>query len=303
MRTLLWMFLVFCFTLLPSESQAAWPDKSKARVEAVKLFRLDIISSIALLEGESRAAKYNRICKMKPKPYYPACEYKEWTGKDNRSIPSKAGEFFEIRCKNKYKEPLSCVVSGWSKGFVAGHPSNSGTDPEGAVEDFRYGCEERNYGPACAHLADMYAAGVGVKRDGEKARKLYDEACKANDSYGCYRMGHLYLKGIGVESDQLKALRRFERGCKDKHIQACVDLADLYERGIGVAKDIPYAISLLDKACKAKHGEACYNLARLNLSGFGISSEKVAFGMYANLCGRGDHRSCFGLAKLYAQHC
>jgi TPR repeat protein len=84
-------------------------------------------------------------------------------------------------------------------------------------------------------------------------------------------------------------------------MQACVDLADLYERGIGVAKDATYALSLQEKACKGNHGEACYNVARLNLSGVGNSSEKVASIMYVNLCGRGDHRSCYGLSELYAR--
>ena len=137
MRALL-LFLSFFF-LSPLSAQAAHKDTWKGRIAALKLFRSDIISSIAVLEGDAREMEYRRICKMRPKKsaYLPTCEYKDWTGEDNRSVPSKAGEFFEIRCRNKYKEPLSCTVSGWSKGFVAGHPSNSATDPTGAVEDFR----------------------------------------------------------------------------------------------------------------------------------------------------------------------
>lgn len=298
------LFLLLCFFFLtPLSAQAAHKDTWKGRIAALKLFRSDIISSIAVLEGEARKNEYRRICKMRPRKsaYLPTCEYKDWTGEDNRSVPSKAGEFFEIRCRNKYKEPLSCTVSGWSKGFVAGHPSNSASDPMGAVEDFRFACEERKYPAACTHLGDMYAAGVGVEQDGTKAKSLYDEACKANDSYGCYRVGQLYLKGLGVELNQLKAFRLFEQGCKQDHMQACVDLADLYERGIGVAKDASYSLSLQEKACKGNHGEACYNVARLNLSGVGNLSEQVASIMYDNLCGRGDHRSCFSLANLYAK--
>ena len=247
------------------------------------------------------AISAHQICKMRKSAYLPTCEYKDWTGEDNRSVPAKAGEFFEIRCRNKYKEPLSCTVSGWSKGFIAGHPSKSADDPVGAVEDFRFACEDKNYAAACTHLGDMYAAGVGVKQDGEKAKKLYEEACKASDTYGCYRKGHLYLNGLGVEPNQLKAFRLFEKGCQQNHMQACVDLADLYERGIGVAKDASYSLLLQEKACKGNHGEACYNVARLNLSGIGNLSEQVASIMYDNLCGRGDHRSCYSLANLYAK--
>ena len=294
--------LVISFFLLSSHpAQAAHKDTWKGRLEALDLFRVDIISSIAVLEGEDREKSYRQICKMRPKKaaYLPTCEYKEWTGEDNRSVPSKAGEFFEIRCRNEYKEPLSCTVSGWSKGFVAGHPSDSASDPVGAVEDFRFACEERHYPAACTHLGDMYAVGVGTKQDGVKAKALYEEACKADDTYGCYRVGHLYLKGIGVELNQLKAFRLFEQGCKQGHMQACVDLADLYERGIGVAKDTSFALSLQEKACKGNHGEACYNVARINLSGVGSLSDKVSSIMYSNLCGRGDHRSCYSLAQLY----
>ena len=170
-------FTIIALFLLCSHTAHAEPhkDKWKGRIEALKLFRVDIISSIAVLEGKDREKAYRKICRMRPKKsaYMPACEYKEWTGEDQRSVPSKAGEFFEIRCRNKYKEQLSCTVSGWSKGFVAGHPSKAASDPEGAVEDFRFACVERKYPAACTHLGDMYAAGVGIEQDGVKAKKFY----------------------------------------------------------------------------------------------------------------------------------
>ena len=44
----------------------------------------------------------------------------------------------------------------------------------------------------CIHI------GVGVVQDYHKALELYEEACEANDIYGCAQKGYLYLDGKGV---------------------------------------------------------------------------------------------------------
>ena len=63
MRALL-LFLSF-FILNPLSAQAAHKDTWKGRIAALKLFRSDIISSIAVLEGKAREKEYRRICKIR----------------------------------------------------------------------------------------------------------------------------------------------------------------------------------------------------------------------------------------------
>ena len=109
MRSL--VFIISFLLLTPLSAHAAHKDTWKGRIAALKLFRSDIISSIAVLEGKAREKEYRQICKMRKSAYLPTCEYKDWTGEDNRSVPAKAGEFFEIRCRNKYKEPLSDLIN------------------------------------------------------------------------------------------------------------------------------------------------------------------------------------------------
>ena len=61
---------------------AAWPDSSVARVKAVALMRADLATPFTSLQGEERSSAYEEVCKME-NPYYPACNYKEWTTSNN----------------------------------------------------------------------------------------------------------------------------------------------------------------------------------------------------------------------------
>ena len=145
-------------TLFGSTAEAAWPDSSEGRIHAVDWFRKDIQTPGNPLEGAARVAEYKKACELK---YYPACNYKTWTNKDGYSDLQAAGAFFGKRCKS---EPLSCVVSGWAKGYVNGKPSNDAPNPKKAFSDLTYGCKKKAYGPACAHLGEMYLAGVGTDK-------------------------------------------------------------------------------------------------------------------------------------------
>ena len=283
------------------DSLAAWPDDFKPRVAALKLFRKDLESSISLYRGKQRRREYIRICDWEdPKPYFPACEFNSWTNPDGRSNALKSGEFFAKRCREGYKEQLSCVISGWASGFIAGKPSADAVDVKGAISDFRWSCEKRKYGAGCAYLGDMYFEGVGVSQDKKRSFALYDEACKAKDTYGCYKKGVLSLRGEGGQSkDVEKALALFAEGCKNEHAQACIDLGKVYEIGREVKKDLGKAEQAYRDGCALSSGNACFEFSRMTLRHNKEKSALIrAATLFTDLCQREHPMSCYHLGLM-----
>ena len=68
---------------------------------------------------------------------------------------------------------------------------------------------EGNFG-AKYSLAEMYRKGYGVKKNYEKAAKLYREAAAGNYPYPQRRLGSLYLLGQGVGKDLKQAYLWYE---------------------------------------------------------------------------------------------
>ena len=286
--------MLFMFSYFVQTADAAWPDSSEGRIYAVDLFRRDFQTPGNILVGEERDSSYQKACDLK---YYPACNYKEWTNKDGLSDLKTAGKFFGSRCKS---EALSCVVSGWAKGYVNGKPSKVAANPSKAFSDLTWGCTKKSYGPACAHLGELYMTGVGTQTDYKKAQSLFKEACKAKDQYGCFIEGDLYYNGFGVERDYSVAKAKYSKGCQLGYTQACVKLGTMYELGKGISLDYKKANELYGDACAKKDGDGCFNLARMHAGGLGVqSSAPIAFAMYSTLCSAGDQRGCLGMATLY----
>ena len=286
--------MLWGFIILGQSAWAAWPDSSEGRIYSVALFRRDFQTPGNILRGDERTQSYEKACELK---YYPACEFDQWTDANGLSDLTKAGAFFGSRCKS---EALSCVVSGWAKGYVNGKPSEKAPNPTQAVEDLTWGCKKKQYAPACSHLGELYMTGVGTKVDYKQAQALFKEGCKAKDDYGCYVEGDLYYNGWGVTKNYLEAHKRYTKGCEQGFTQACVKLAKMYEKGQGIDRSNEKAVEYYGQACSKKDGDGCFNLARMYANGTGAAaSASIAFAMYNTLCSAKDQRGCFGMAQLY----
>ena len=58
----------------------------------------------------------------------------------------------------------------------------------------------------------MYAMGTGVKKDEEKAFRLYWEALELGDTLAYANLGYCYETGQGVPADKDKAREYYEKG-------------------------------------------------------------------------------------------
>ncbi len=86
-------------------------------------------------------------------------------------------------------------------------------------------------------LAQMYAYGVGVRRDDAIARRLLREAAASGLPAAQYNLGKFLRDGRGGPRDPAGAASWFEKAALQGHVRAQSRLAVRYARGEGVKRD------------------------------------------------------------------
>ena len=66
-----------------------------------------------------------------------------------------------------------------------------------------------------------------MAQDGKKAAELYAKACDTGDEAGCSNLGFAYEKGMGIEKNKNAAKELYDRGCKLGEFSACQYLKNL----------------------------------------------------------------------------
>lgn len=106
----------------------------------------------------------------------------------------------------------------------------------------------------------IYFNGVGgVKKDYEKALKMFELAAGENYASAERALGWMYFQGKGVEKDETKGakllLRAYEQGVEDAGLLYVVGQMFLY--ALHVEEDIVKGIQLLKDAADKKYDENC----------------------------------------------
>lgn len=160
------------------------------------------------------------------------------------------------------------------------------------------------------NMAQIYQEGLGLEKDVEKARELYQRAFEGGytdamvlcgDTYlqsdvdadpdyakalGCYqkavfrrcpyafyRLGWLYHEGFGVEKDSEKAWDYYQRACTMQYPDAMTDVGVFYRDGTMVEQDYAKALEYLDKAVTKGNARAMYELSQMYLRGQGVEAD------------------------------
>ena len=114
------------------------------------------------------------------------------------------------------------------------------------------------------NLAQMYhEAGQKDVHAYEKAKYWYDKSVNAGVKEAYNNLGALYLNGQGVKKDEQKAFRLFQKGAQKGDDAAKVNAAVLYAWGENVTHDKMKAYDYLKSALKAGKSEASGYLDRL----------------------------------------
>ncbi len=139
--------------------------------------------------------------------------------------------------------------------------------------------EEAGEGNALAmhDIGRMYADGLGMEMDAEKAFGWYEKTLSAfmeieaekENRYAEYRIGKMHAAGLGTVQDYEKAAGWFDMAVSKNHKYAQYSLAGLYYRGQGVGQDFQAAFELYCRAAGQHMPYASYELAKMLWDGVG----------------------------------
>jgi uncharacterized protein len=156
-------------------------------------------------------------------------------------------------------QPLACAgiglmyLEGW--GVTA--------DPAKAVAILDDVCTKQGYAMACANVAWLAYAGIGMEKNVERATTLAESACAAGMPSACNTLGGILVERNGP-GDARRAAALFAQLCDGGAAASCDNLGQLYRNGLGdVAADLDRAKTAFDRACKAENPPACRHLAEL----------------------------------------
>lgn len=87
------------------------------------------------------------------------------------------------------------------------------------------------------HLARLYEAGDGVRKDETEARRWTEQAARGGDAKAMHNLALYYFEGTGGAKDTAGAAQWFRRAAEKGVTDSQFNLGRLYEEGYGVAKD------------------------------------------------------------------
>ena len=153
-------------------------------------------------------------------------------------------------------------------------------DFEKALELFLSEAENGNV-LAMYDLGRMYADGLGVESDNDKAYEYYAKALSGFQQvesqkawkYTEYRIGKMFAQGLGTEQDYEIAAQWFELSAEKKYKYAQYSLGGLYYRGQGVEQDFQTAFSLYLKSAEQGFPYADYEVAKMYRDGVGTEKD------------------------------
>jgi localization factor PodJL len=92
--------------------------------------------------------------------------------------------------------------------------------------------------PAQFRLAGIYEKGAGVKKDLNRARKLYQAAAEKGHAKAMHNLAVLYAEGVDGKPDYRAAAHWFRKAAAHGVADSQFNLAVLYARGIGVEQNL-----------------------------------------------------------------
>lgn len=151
---------------------------------------------------------------------------------------------------------------------------------EKALELFLAEAENGNV-LAMHDLGRMYADGLGVEGDNDKANEYYAKALSGFEQveaqkawkYTEYRIGKMFAQGLGTEQEYAIAAQWFELSAEKKYKYAQYSLGGLYYRGQGVEQDYETAFSLYLKSAEQSFPYADYEVAKMYRDGVGTEKD------------------------------
>ena len=188
---------------------------------------------------------------------------------------------FKVRDMKKFVYSLMLSSALFATNYEDGMKAYKAQDYDNAMKFFDAAGKKDNDVRSIRNLGIMYASGIGVKKDTNKAIKLLTKASNGGDAYAGYSLGNMYSIGDGVDKDFKEAALWFEKSANAGNMKSAYNLGYLYTYGDGVKKDSKIAFSWYEKAAIAGYLDAQINIAFLYISGQGVKKDMKKAALWA----------------------
>ncbi|KAL5275074.1 COA7 family protein [Megaselia abdita] len=195
--------------------------------------------------------------------------------------------------------------------------------------EYRFGCYSEKKPEVCHLLGDYLE---GIKKDFEKASKVYKSNCNDYDyAKSCYKIGAYNFLGKGQRNskgDLKQAYHYFEKGCNLDDPESCLHAGLILMSKViskEVERNVPKGVDFLEKSCQMKNALACFYLSGMHISGVNEKNNldskndsnrnssssstnyiipkdmKKAFSFSQRACELGNMYACANLSQMYAK--
>ncbi len=149
---------------------------------------------------------------------------------------------------------------------------------------------------SCSMLGVAHEVGYGVARDADRARSLYQQACRSGNKRACGNLGEVLLAEAEPGASPAAPLTLLEVACEAKQGRACAVLGHALAHSAVVPRDLPLAGRFLRQACDREQPHACLELAELVEGGSVPARPGMAEHLLEIACARGSEVACDRLA-------
>lgn len=171
-------------------------------------------------------------------------------------------------------------------------------DYEKARELFEILAEQDN-AKACVSLGYIYDHAKGVERDIDKAFKYFKKAAELNNAIGCYDLALFYYEGWGCEQNYKEALNWFLKSVELGETLSYSYIGDIYFHGYGVPVDYVKASEWYLKAGDDLDSSLLYGLGNLYYDGLGVEKDRVkALDYYRQAASQGHKEAQYKYASM-----
>ena len=149
-------------------------------------------------------------------------------------------------------------------------------------------------------LGVVYATGMGVPADDQKAVYWYRQAAEQGHADAQFRLGAMYARGQGVPADDREAVFWYSKAAGQGHADAQFWLGRSYANGRGVSADDREAVFWYSKAAGQGHADAQFWLGYSHASGKGVAADdREAVFWYREAAEQGHADAQFWLGSSY----
>ena len=131
--------------------------------------------------------------------------------------------------------------------------------------------ENEDHEWAMINIGYMYAEGLGVYKDYQKALEWYEEAADRGSILAMNIIGKMYWNGVGVRQDFEQAMGWFKEAAARGNALAMARIGSMYLEGMGVNEDYQQAMDWLERAADAGNANAMFCIGAMFEEGQGTA--------------------------------